>query len=74
MDHELRFGKDVLGKDLSWKKEHPDDADSLMVIDPREKEKEIAGAQQGRKKGFARDRERDRKRERAGELEWERAR
>jgi peptidyl-prolyl cis-trans isomerase SDCCAG10 len=74
MDHELRFGKDVLGKDLSWKKEHPGDADSLMVIDPREKEKEISGAQQGRKKGFARDRERDRKRERAGDLEWERAR
>ncbi|RMJ21135.1 hypothetical protein PHISP_07998, partial [Aspergillus sp. HF37] len=72
--HELRFGKDLLGKDLSWKKERPGDADSLMVIDPREKEKEIAGAQQGRKKGFVRDRERDRKRERAGDLEWERAR
>lgn len=73
MDHALRFGKDTLGKDLRWKKEHPDDADSLMVIDPRAKEKEIAGIQQGRKKGFARDRERDRKRERVGDLEWERS-
>lgn len=73
MEHELRFGKDMLGKDLSWKKEHPDDADSLMVIDPREKEKEIVGGRQG-KKGFARDRERDRKKEKVGDLEWERAR
>ena len=73
MNHELRFGKDTLGKDLSWKKDHPDDADSLMVIDPREKEKEIVGGK-GKKRGFARDRERDRKRERGAELEWERAR
>lgn len=74
MNHELRFGKDTLGKDLRWKKEHPDDADSLMVIDPRAKEKEIVGGGGGRKKGFARDRERDRKRERVGDLEWERSR
>lgn len=73
MNHELRFGKDTLGKDLSWKKEHPDDADSLMVIDPREKEKELVGGK-GKKKGLARDRERERKRERGGELEWERNR
>lgn len=69
MTHELRFGKDTLGKDLQWKREHPDDADSLMVIDPRAKEKEIVG---GWKRGFARDRERERKKERVGELEWER--
>ncbi|RJE27465.1 hypothetical protein PHISCL_00199 [Aspergillus sclerotialis] len=73
MNHELRFGKDTLGKDLSWKKDHPDDADSLMVIDPREKEKEIVGGK-GKKRGFARDRERDRKREKGAELEWERSR
>ena len=72
MNHELRFGKDTLGKDLSWKKDHPDDADSLMVIDPREKEMEIVGGK-GKKKGFARDRERERKRERGAELEWERS-
>lgn len=69
LTHELRFGKDTLGKDLQWKREHPDEADSLMVIDPREREKEIVG---GRKKGFARDRERERKKEKAGGLEWDR--
>ncbi|KAJ5664814.1 uncharacterized protein N7477_007262 [Penicillium maclennaniae] len=68
LSHELRFGKDTLGKDLKWKKEHQD-ADSLMVIDPREKEKALGG---GRKRGFQRDRERERKRERAGDLEWDR--
>lgn len=72
LSHELRFGKDTLGKDLKWKREHPDDADSLMVIDPREKEKKLAGG--GRKQGSQRDRERERKRERAGELEWDRER
>ncbi|PLB52160.1 putative peptidyl-prolyl cis-trans isomerase [Aspergillus steynii IBT 23096] len=71
LTHELRFGKDMLGKDLNWKREHPDDADSLMVIDPREREKEFAG---GRKKGLQRDRERERKREQAGNLEWDKGR
>ncbi|KAB8233378.1 putative peptidyl-prolyl cis-trans isomerase [Aspergillus alliaceus] len=71
LSHELHFGKDMLGKDLKWKQEHPDDADSLMVIDPREREKEYVG---GKRKGLERDRERDRKRERAGNLEWEKAR
>ncbi|KAJ5191991.1 uncharacterized protein N7498_010976 [Penicillium cinerascens] len=70
LSHELRFGKDTLGKDLKWKKEHQD-ADSLMVIDPREKEKDLGD---GRKRGLQRDRERERKRERAGELEWDRER
>ncbi|KAF7586189.1 Peptidyl-prolyl isomerase cwc27 [Aspergillus hancockii] len=42
LTHELRFGKDMLGKDLNWKREHQD-ADSLMVIDPREREKELVG-------------------------------
>ncbi|OGM46470.1 putative peptidyl-prolyl cis-trans isomerase [Aspergillus bombycis] len=71
LTHELRFGKDTLGKDLKWKREHPDDADSLMVIDPREKEKEYVG---GKRRGLERDRERDRKRERVGNLEWDKAR
>ncbi|PIG90318.1 peptidyl-prolyl cis-trans isomerase [Aspergillus arachidicola] len=70
LTHELRFGKDTLGKDLNWKREHQD-ADSLMVIDPREKEKEYVG---GKRRGLERDRERDRKRERAGNLEWDKAR
>jgi peptidyl-prolyl cis-trans isomerase SDCCAG10 len=73
LSHELRFGKDTLGKDLEWKKKNQD-ADSLMVIDPREKEKEVVGSGSGKKRGFQRDRERERKRERAGDLEWERGR
>jgi peptidyl-prolyl cis-trans isomerase SDCCAG10 len=60
LTHELRFGKDTLGKDLSWKREHPGDADSFA-----------AGT---RRRGLQRDRERERKRERAGDLEWDRER
>ncbi|CRG92383.1 hypothetical protein PISL3812_09442 [Talaromyces islandicus] len=72
MSHRLQFGRDMLGKDLNWKKEHRDDLDSLMVIDPREKEKEYVhrGGGKGRKTG--RDREREQKRDRAGEREWDR--
>lgn len=70
LSHELRFGKDTLGKDLNWKREHGGDADSLMVIDPREREKEVVG----RKRGLQRDRERERKRERVGDLEWDKGR
>ncbi|KAF4212453.1 hypothetical protein CNMCM6805_001087 [Aspergillus fumigatiaffinis] len=71
LTHELRFGKDMLGKDLRWKREHPDDVDSLVVIDPREREKELVG---GKRRGLERDRERDRKRERVGDQEWDRRR
>lgn len=74
LSHQLRFGKDNLGKDAKWKREHPDDVDSLMVIDPREREKEIVGGKGGGKKGLARDRERERKKEKAGDLEWGRGR
>ncbi|OJK04855.1 hypothetical protein ASPACDRAFT_4421, partial [Aspergillus aculeatus ATCC 16872] len=77
LTHQLRFGKDTLGKDLKWKKEHPEDVDSLMVIDPREKEREIvasASGSSGKKRGLERDRERERKRGRVGDLEWERER
>lgn len=38
MAHALTFGKDRLGKDLSWKKNNEED---LVVIDPREKTREI---------------------------------
>lgn len=38
MAHALTFGKDRLGKDLSWKKKNEED---LIVIDPREKTREI---------------------------------
>lgn len=39
MSHALSFEKDRLGKDLNWKKKNEDE---LVVIDPREKAKEIA--------------------------------
>ncbi|KAH8697806.1 putative peptidyl-prolyl cis-trans isomerase [Talaromyces proteolyticus] len=71
MTHRLQFGKDLLGKDLNWKKEHRDDADSLMVIDPREKEKEYVH-RGGKSRKTGRDRERENKRERASEREWDR--
>ncbi|CAG8247467.1 unnamed protein product [Penicillium olsonii] len=70
LSHELRFGKDTLGKDLQWKREHGAEADSLMVIDPREKEKEVVG----KKRGLQRDRERERKLERVSGLEWDKGR
>ncbi|KAL3476470.1 cyclophilin-like domain-containing protein [Aspergillus californicus] len=72
LSHQLQFGKDTLGKDLSWKKGHKD-ADTLMVIDPREREKEIAGESRSKKgRGMERDRERERKKGRVerGEIEW----
>ncbi|KAL4914642.1 cyclophilin-like domain-containing protein [Aspergillus aurantiobrunneus] len=74
LNHQLRFGKDTLGKDLNWKREHQD-ADTLMVIDPREREREIvggsgSGSKRGKGKGLERDRERERKRGRVGDLEW----
>jgi peptidyl-prolyl cis-trans isomerase SDCCAG10 len=71
LSHRLQFGKDTLGKDLTWKKEHREDADSLMVIDPREKEKEYVH-RGGKSRKTGRDREREHKRERAGEREWDR--
>ncbi|KAL4745104.1 peptidyl-prolyl isomerase cwc27 [Aspergillus terricola var. indicus] len=74
LNHQLRFGKDKLGKDLNWKREHQD-VDTLMVIDPREKEKELAdgsrsGAKRVKGRGLERDRERERKKGRVGDLEW----
>ncbi|KAL2865034.1 putative peptidyl-prolyl cis-trans isomerase [Aspergillus lucknowensis] len=71
LTHQLQFGRDTLGKDLNWKREHQD-VDTLMVIDPREKEKEIAGEKRQKRRGLERDRERERKRGRVGELEWSR--
>jgi len=56
--HRLTFAKDRLGKDLKWKQQNESE---LVVIDPREKEREIVGE----KKRSARARE-DRIRERGG--------
>lgn len=77
LTHQLRFGKDTLGKDLKWKHEHPDDLDSLVVIDPREREKELlsrSGRGKGKGRGLERDRERERKSQKVGETEWDRRR
>lgn len=41
LGHVLKFEKDRLGKDLKWKKDHEYD-DGLVVIDPREKGRELA--------------------------------
>jgi peptidyl-prolyl cis-trans isomerase SDCCAG10 len=68
MTHVLTFGKDTLGKDLSWKREHADDADGLVVFDPREKEREIVSGKRSRK------RERELKQGKGGEREWDRER
>ncbi|KAF3479634.1 peptidyl-prolyl isomerase cwc27 [Arthroderma uncinatum] len=67
MTHTLQFGKDTLGKDLNWKRSHQQN-DDLVVIDPRQKEKEITGGTGGRK----RERERKRKLETGQDREWDR--
>lgn len=46
MSHALSFGKDRLGKDLTWKQRGEDE---LVVIDPREKEKTIREEQRAKK-------------------------
>lgn len=82
LGHTLRFGKDKLGKDLNWKKEHDYD-DGLVVIDPLEKGRELAEQARGTGRGgrggrggvggsgsrgrdWDRDRERDRNSGRSG--------
>ncbi|OAX80791.1 hypothetical protein ACJ72_04869 [Emergomyces africanus] len=69
MTHKLTFGKDMLGKDLSWKRMR-EDADGLVVIDPREKEKEVVDSGSG--SGRRRERERQRKIETGHRREWDR--
>lgn len=74
MSHALSFNKDRFGKDLNWKRKNEED---LVVIDPREKTKEIMEEHRARKvarssgnadKTWDRDRERGRLPERrAGE-------
>ena len=46
MSHALSFEKDRLGKDLSWKKKNEEE---LIVIDPREKAKDIKEEQRAKK-------------------------
>lgn len=44
MAHNLSFEKDRLGKDLEWKRKNEEE---LVVIDPREKEKELKDKRKG---------------------------
>ena len=46
MSHALSFEKDRLGKDLNWKKKNEEE---LIVIDPREKAKDIREEQRAKK-------------------------
>ena len=62
MSHALSFEKDRLGKDLTWKKKNEEE---LVVIDPREKAKDIREEQRAKKVArmggsSAWDRDRDR--------------
>ena len=45
MGHSLTFAKDRLGKSLEWKRQNEKE---LVVIDPREREKEILGSKKRR--------------------------
>lgn len=61
--HALSFEKDRLGKDLNWKKKN----EELVVIDPREKQKEILGKRRGGGRGDGGERrENNRRREQRG--------
>ncbi|KAF2142779.1 uncharacterized protein K452DRAFT_286405 [Aplosporella prunicola CBS 121167] len=58
MGHALTFEKDRLGKDLEWKRRNEEE---LVVIDPREREKEIVGERGKKGRGKEREREKGRK-------------
>ena len=63
MSHKLSFAKDRLGKDLEWKRKNEEE---LMVIDPREKERDLGiGMKKGRKDD--RGSEKSRPKERVGD-------
>ncbi|KAK7534290.1 cyclophilin-like domain-containing protein [Phyllosticta citribraziliensis] len=59
MNHALSFEKDRLGKDLEWKRKNDEE---LVVIDPREKVKEIVGEKKGKRDGDRDRRDADRER------------
>ncbi|KAK5071362.1 Peptidyl-prolyl isomerase cwc27 [Exophiala xenobiotica] len=58
LNHSLTFEKDRLGKDLTWKQKNEEE---LVVIDPREREKELGI--KGKKRGGDRGREWDKSRD-----------
>ncbi|ERF76657.1 hypothetical protein EPUS_04477 [Endocarpon pusillum Z07020] len=54
MSHALSFEKDRLGKDLTWKRKNEEE---LVVIDPREKEKDLAASGKLNRRSGKRERE-----------------
>ena len=52
MSHTLSFAKDKLGKDLNWKKKGEEE---LVVIDPREKERDIRGKEKEKEKAHRKE-------------------
>lgn len=52
LGHSLTFEKDRLGKDLNWKKKNEEE---LLVIDPREREKELGIKSRGDRKDVRRN-------------------
>ncbi|KAL9621453.1 MAG: hypothetical protein Q9160_004096 [Pyrenula sp. 1 TL-2023] len=63
LSHTLSFAKDRLGKDLTWKRKNEEE---LVVIDPRERERDIVGEKgkgKGKGKGGGGDRRRGRGRD-----------
>ena len=61
MSHSLSFEKDRLGKDLAWKKKNEEE---LVVIDPREKAKDIKEEQRAKKQAQGSSRAWDKDRDR----------
>jgi len=61
LSHTLSFAKDRLGKDLTWKKKNEEE---LVVIDPREKERELkTEKRRDRDRGKPRDKDKGKSRE-----------
>lgn len=59
LSHKLSFAQDRLGKDLEWKRKNEEE---LMVVDPREKAKELGVKMGGEKRGWDKRRDGERKR------------
>jgi peptidyl-prolyl cis-trans isomerase SDCCAG10 len=59
-NHTLSFAKDRLGKDLTWKRKNEED---LVVIDPREREKELKSGKRRDRENKIRDKDKGKPRE-----------
>jgi peptidyl-prolyl cis-trans isomerase SDCCAG10 len=59
-NHTLSFAKDRLGKDLTWKRKNEEE---LVVIDPREREKELKSGKRRDRENKIRDKDKGKPRE-----------